>query len=210
MKFPNFELEDLFVAPYVFGVDEAGRGPLAGPVVAACVYVPQEQRKDKLWTEVNDSKALSASKRNALFDAIQQNAVFGIGTASVEEIDALNILQASFLAMNRALSSCDPSPDMVLIDGNRAPKDWPWPSRPIVKGDSKSVSIAAASILAKVTRDRIMESLGVEYTGYGWEQNAGYGTAAHLDAITRIGITPHHRRTFAPIKDMIAANKKTA
>lgn len=202
MKKPTFELEDLYVHPYVFGVDEAGRGPLAGPVVAACVYIPQQNRNHPVWKDVNDSKILTETRREILFSVIQSQCISGIGSASVEDIDSINILQASFLAMRRALESCEPAPDMVLIDGNRAPKDWPWASRPIIKGDSKSVSIAAASILAKVTRDRIMKDLAQEFPAYDWDKNAGYGTPAHLEAIYRSGISPHHRKSFAPVKNL--------
>lgn len=203
MSKPHFELEDLFVAPHVYGVDEAGRGPLAGPVFAAAVYIPQEKRSHPVWSDVRDSKKLSEVKREALFSAIQSQCIFGIGQASAEEIDSLNILQATFLAMRRSVELCSLKPDMILIDGNRSPKDWPWASRTIVKGDSISVSIAAASILAKVSRDRYMKQIALEYPQYGWDHNAGYGTAQHMSALSQFGVTEHHRTSFSPVANLI-------
>ncbi len=200
---PSFEIENQFDCPYIFGVDEVGRGPLAGPVVASCVYIPQDARTHPVWSEVRDSKKLSATKREKLFLEIKAQSVFGIGMASVEEIDSINILQASFLAMRRALESCTPAPQMVLVDGNRSPKDWAWEHKTVIKGDSKSISIAAASVLAKVTRDRIMNELGQSFPQYGWEANAGYGTATHMGALQSFGVTPHHRKTFAPVRDAL-------
>ncbi|MDD3021393.1 MAG: ribonuclease HII [Alphaproteobacteria bacterium] len=203
MTRPNFDIEDQFECHHIFGVDEVGRGPLAGPVVSACVYIPQKNRLHPVWSQVRDSKKLSAAKRDILFSSIKTQCIFGIGMASVEEIDQINILQATFLAMYRALESCSPSPQMVLIDGNMSPKNWPWDHQTVVKGDSKSVSIAAASILAKVTRDSLMEELAKTFPQYGWDTNAGYGTSTHMNALSSFGVTPYHRKTFAPVRDAL-------
>jgi ribonuclease HII len=205
-KKPSFSYE----APelgIVCGVDEAGRGPLAGPVYAGCVYVPVEKRQHPVWKDVRDSKQLTAGRRDDLFNIIQTQSMFGIGVASVEEIDEINILQATYLAMARAIEAMVknfsiPQIDLVLIDGNRAPK-ISYKAETLVKGDALSISIGAASILAKVSRDRFMNDLHLQHTHYCWNSNAGYGTPEHLDAISKHGITPHHRKTFAPIKDII-------
>lgn len=202
---PTFEIENSCGHTVVYGVDEVGRGPLAGPVVAAAVYIPHEQRHHPVWKEVRDSKQVSDVKREVLFPVIRSQSIFGIGMASVYEIDEVNILQATFLAMRRAIEQCAQSPDMVLIDGNRLPKEWPWKAQTVIKGDSKSVSIAAASILAKVTRDKMMRDLAEEFPAYGWGDNAGYGTPAHLDALNRFGATPHHRKSFSPVRNLLAA-----
>ncbi len=176
----------------VCGVDEAGRGPLAGPVCAAAVILPAGLVIDGL----NDSKKLTDKKRRELFDVITQNAVsYGIAMASEREIDEINILQATFLAMQRAIDKLDVRPDLALIDGNRA-KDFGLPVRTIVKGDSLSASIAAASILAKVTRDRLMEELDETYPQYGFAVHKGYGTKRHYEALREYGPCPIHRRTF--------------
>lgn len=180
----------------IAGVDEAGRGPLAGPVVAGAVILDPANVPDG----INDSKKVSPKKREKLFVEIQQAAVaWGVGMASVEEIDAINILQATFLAMRRAVASLDPYASYVLIDGNRMPKELPCPGECIIKGDGRSLSIAAASIMAKVTRDHIMLDLANQYPGYGWEKNMGYGTASHQNAILQLGVTVHHRKTFVHI-----------
>ncbi|MBA4756809.1 MAG: ribonuclease HII [Sphingosinicella sp.] len=179
----------------VAGVDEAGRGPLAGPVVAAAVVLDPACIPEGL----NDSKKLSHARREALFDIIMGCAHIGIGEASPEEIDRINILQATFLAMTRAVAALPVSPDHVLVDGNRTPR-WRYRCDAIVGGDALSVSIAAASILAKVTRDRYMVQLHDAFPGYGWHENKGYPTRAHLEAVTRFGITVHHRRSFAPVQ----------
>jgi ribonuclease HII len=199
---PDFALENE-QGGLIIGVDEVGRGPLAGPVVAAAVHIPSHNRRHPVWKDVQDSKKLSSVRREILFSVIQSQCYFGIAEASVEEIDKLNILQATFLAMRRAIEMISIDNPYILIDGNRLPKDWPWETRAIIKGDSKSVSIAAASILAKVTRDRMMEKLGSTYPQYGWNSNAGYGTANHLSALDTYGITEHHRKTFAPVRDII-------
>jgi len=189
-----FETE---IGGIVCGIDEVGRGPLAGPVVACAVILPPRLSR-VLLEQVNDSKALSAKRRDALAPLIQAEACYGLGQASVEEIDQINILQATFLAMRRAVEALPQPPESALVDGNRAPV-LPCPTRCLVKGDSRSLSIAAASILAKVHRDHLMADLAQTYPGYGWERNAGYGTAEHLAALDRLGVTPHHRRSFAPI-----------
>ncbi len=176
----------------VCGIDEAGRGPLAGPVYAAAVLLPEGLVIDGL----NDSKKLSEKKREQLFGVITENALgFGIGTASVEEIDEINILQATFLAMRRAFDAMQKRCDYVLVDGNRMPP-MPVPGETIVKGDAKSPSIAAASILAKVSRDRVMLEYAKQYPEYQFEKHKGYGTKVHVEAIQTFGPSPIHRRTF--------------
>ena len=176
----------------ICGVDEAGRGPLAGPVCAAAVILPDHLELPGL----NDSKKLSDKKRRELFPLIKEHAVaYGIGLASHEEIDAINILQATYLAMERAIAQLEEKADLALIDGNRA-RDFGLPVKTVVKGDSLSASIAAASILAKVTRDDIMEAYAAEFPGYGFEIHKGYGTKAHYAALTEKGASPIHRKTF--------------
>ncbi len=176
----------------VCGVDEAGRGPLAGPVCAAAVILPRETVIEGL----NDSKKLTDQKRRALYDVITERAVaYGIAFASEQEIDEINILQATFLAMERAMQKLTVRPQLALIDGNRA-KDFGLPVRTIVHGDSLSASIAAASILAKVTRDQLMEELDGEYPQYGFAVHKGYGTKRHYEALREFGPCPIHRRTF--------------
>ena len=183
----------------VAGVDEAGRGPLAGPVVAAAVVLPEGYVPDGL----NDSKQLTERKREKLFDALMQDdsVLKGIACASVEEIDALNILRATHLAMARAVAALPAPADFCLVDGLRV-KGLPAPHRASVKGDAKCLSIAAASVLAKVFRDRLMTELDREFPVYGFARHKGYGTKVHLDAIHRYGITVHHRRSFGPVAQM--------
>ena len=176
----------------ICGVDEAGRGPLAGPVCAAAVILPDHLELPGL----NDSKKLSDKKRRELFPLIKEQAIaYGIGLASEKEIDEINILQATFLAMERAIAQLEGKADLALIDGNRA-KDFGLPVKTVVKGDSLSASIAAASILAKVTRDDMMEAYAGDYPGYGFEIHKGYGTKAHYAALTEKGPSPIHRMTF--------------
>jgi ribonuclease HII len=178
------------------GVDEAGRGPLAGPVTAAAVMLDPERPIDGL----RDSKKLSAAARERLADAIRKRAAaWCVAEASVAEIDQLNILQATMLAMQRAVAGLGRAPDDVMVDGNRCP-NWAWRSQAVVKGDDKIAAIAAASILAKTTRDRFMCRLHDEYPAYGFAQHMGYGTAAHLDALKAHGACPQHRRSFGPVK----------
>ncbi len=183
----------------IIGVDEVGRGPWAGPVTAAAVWL----NPDELPEGLNDSKKLTAKRRDALFEAIMAKADVSIAHASVEEIDELNILQATYLAMRRAIAGLKQTPDYALIDGNRLPPDLPCDAETVVKGDGRSLSIAAASIVAKVTRDRIMADLAAQHPGYGWESNAGYGTKMHQDGLLRLGVTPHHRRSFKPIHNIL-------
>lgn len=176
----------------ICGVDEAGRGPLAGPVCAAAVILPEHLQIPGL----NDSKKLSDKKRRELFPLIKEQAIaYGIAFASVEEIDEINILQATFLAMERAVEQLNGQADFALIDGNREPK-LDIESMAVVKGDSRSASIAAASILAKVTRDDYMEELAAQYPQYGFEVHKGYGTKRHYQALEEFGMCPAHRRSF--------------
>ncbi|RVT94090.1 ribonuclease HII [Sphingomonas crocodyli] len=193
MKGPNFELEIAHPMPLA-GVDEAGRGPLAGPVVAAAVILD----RDCVPAGINDSKKLSAEARARLCAEIMACARVGIGIASVEEIDEINILWASMLAMERAVAALSIAPAMILVDGNRCPK-WSHRSVAVVGGDALCLSIAAASIIAKEERDRIMIEHDAVHPGYGWSSNKGYGTPAHLDGLRRLGPTPLHRRSFAPV-----------
>jgi ribonuclease HII len=183
----------------VAGVDEVGRGPLAGPVTAAAVVLDLNHIPEGL----NDSKALSAKRREHVFSQIMQMAQVCIAHASVEEIDELNILRASHLAMERAIAGLKLAPDHVLIDGNMVPKGLTISNETIIKGDAKSISIAAASIVAKVTRDKIMVDLGQQFPGYGWEKNAGYPSKSHKEALQTLGVTPHHRRSFKPVHNIL-------
>lgn len=194
-------MPDLFhereIGGLVCGVDEVGRGPLAGPVVAAAVVLPAELHPE-LIAHLDDSKRLSAKKREMLAKLIHETARIGVGRAEVEEIDRINILQASLLAMQRAYRALGVEADCALIDGNKAPK-LSCQTRTIVGGDAISLSIAAASVVAKVLRDAEMARLAEEYPGYGWEKNAGYGVKLHMEGLERLGVTPHHRRSFAPV-----------
>ena len=203
---PDFSREKSGI---IAGCDEAGRGPLAGPVTAACVFVPHEKRSHKIWKKVRDSKLLSLEEREDMFNAIQEQACFGIASSSVSEIYDINILQAAILAMRRATEEMcqqfDISPDLILIDGNYKPRAFPYETQPVIKGDMLSISIAAASILAKVTRDRVMQKLHEEHPHYGWNTNAGYSTPIHLQALKQHGPCVHHRRDFAPVKHLLAA-----
>lgn len=202
---PDFSHElDISAQGYQFiaGVDEVGRGPLAGPVIAAAVRLDPQN----LPTGLDDSKKLSAKVREHLDVEIRACASVGVGEASVAEIDELNILKASHLAMCRAVQSLNRA-DFALVDGNRLPQNLPCPGRTLVKGDAISLSIAAASIIAKVMRDRIMVDLAQQYPGYGWERNAGYPTKAHRQALRDIGVTPHHRRSFKPVHNILYQEK---
>jgi ribonuclease HII len=200
MATPHHHFEHAHAPLAVCGVDEVGRGPLAGPVVAAAVLYSEAFPEG-----LTDSKKLSASKREIFAQQIMQDIPYGIGIASVEEIDRLNILQATMCAMQRAVTALALRPDIALIDGNRAPDLGSIKTQTIVKGDQQSISIAAASVVAKVTRDRMMQELACIYPEYGFEQHAGYGTAQHLYALARFGACPAHRRSFAPIKKLLAA-----
>ena len=199
---PDFIEEDLCLstgARIVAGVDEAGRGPLAGPVTAAAVVLDRANLPGGL----DDSKKLTAKARDRLFDEIMACAHVSIGHATVEEIDTLNILYASHLAMERAVAGLPSAPCHALIDGNMIPKALTCAGTAIVKGDARSLSVAAASIIAKVTRDRIMVDLAQQHPGYGWEKNAGYPTKSHREALTTLGVTPHHRRSFKTVHNML-------
>ncbi len=198
---PDFFYEQQY-SGLVAGIDEAGRGPWAGPVVAAAVIFPRQSLNPMLLDELDDSKKLSAKKREQLFPEIMQWGKVGVGLASVEEIDQINILQATFLAMQRAIDDLPVSPQTLLIDGNQT-KNFAIPTQLIIQGDSKSYSIAAASIIAKVTRDRIMQALSCHFPVYGWQKNAGYGTSHHHLAMQTHGITIHHRRTFRPVRQLL-------
>ena len=178
---------------FICGVDEAGRGPLAGPVVAAAVILPE----DETFIYLNDSKKVTEKRREALYEQIVSKAVsYGIGIVSHDIIDEINILQATYRAMRSAVENMDIRPDVCLVDAVTIPDLGDIEQVPIIKGDAKSVSIAAASVLAKVTRDRIMVELGAKYPQYGFEKHKGYGTKAHMEAIREFGPCPEHRRTF--------------
>lgn len=195
---PDMSHEDA-LGGVVAGVDEAGRGPLAGPVCAAAVILD----RGMIPLGLNDSKVLSAARRAVLFDLIHAQAHVAIGWASVAEIDALNIREAALLAMRRAVEGLAVAPEVALIDGNACPKDLRCRGVTLVKGDGKSLSVAAASIIAKVARDRVMAGLAQAHPGYGWEVNQGYPTAAHLAALQDMGVTPHHRRSFRPVHNIL-------
>ncbi|QJT94299.1 ribonuclease HII [Wolbachia endosymbiont of Diaphorina citri] len=195
MKYPDFSLENT-LSGIIAGVDEVGRGPLAGPVISAAVIFTD---RDTVIDGINDSKKLTPKCRQVLYEKITSVAKFGIGMASVEEINSYNILQATKLSMKRALANLNLELDYVLVDGNQPP-EVKWQVKSIVNGDSLSISIAAASIVAKVTRDRLMEELHNKHPQYNWHKNKGYGTKEHLSAIGLHGITKHHRKNFAPIR----------
>jgi ribonuclease HII len=202
---PDLAHEASYYPQRVCGIDEAGRGPWAGSVVAACVHIDRTNTPESLIHALNDSKKLSRRARESLYEAIMGHMQIGIGEASCEEIDALNIWKATELAMQRAftsLAAVTTPMDVALVDGNRAPA-LTCRVIPIIKGDSISASIAAASIIAKVTRDRMMETLDATYPGYGFARHAGYGTKQHHDALRQFGVTPIHRRSFAPIRALL-------
>ena len=181
------------------GVDEVGRGPLAGDVVAAAVILDPERPVEGL----RDSKKLSEARREALAAAVREQALcWCVARASVAEIDQLNILQASLLAMHRAVDGLSTRPDHVLVDGNRLPR-WDYQAQAVVKGDDRVAAIAAASILAKVQRDSELVAMEAQYPGYGFARHKGYPTPAHLEALRRLGVTPQHRRSFAPVKNLL-------
>ena len=190
----SFKLELDFPQPLA-GVDEAGCAPLAGPVVAAACIL----NRDKFPRGIDDSKNLPLDKRESIYSRLVQCAAWAVGVASVEEIDSINIYWARMLAMTRAVEGLGIEPAWVLVDGNATPR-WERPSKAIVDGDAKCRSIAAASIIAKVTRDRMMAEWAAEYPGYGWERNRGYGTPEHYRGLRALGLTPLHRRSFAPVR----------
>lgn len=189
----------------IVGIDEAGRGPWAGPVVAACVYLEPEKLSKRLLFALDDSKKLSEVKREAIFAELALATRHGIGLASAQEIDRLNVLQATFLAMRRAFDALGLPGAAALVDGNQAPP-LPTTVETLVEGDGLSSSIAAASILAKVTRDRLMSELDRQHPGYGWARNKGYGTAQHRAALLDLGVSAEHRRSFAPIRAILEVN----
>ena len=194
---PSYKFDQDYETP-IIGVDEVGRGPLAGPVISAAIIL----NKEKIPEGINDSKKLSKKKREVINEELISQHKFAIGIASVEEIDKINILQASLLAMKRAVLNLNIKPQSILVDGNKLP-DLEYNMYPIIKGDSKSISIAAASIIAKVYRDKLMQDLSLQYPGYYWEKNSGYGTKQHLLALNNLGVTPIHRKSFAPIYNML-------
>ncbi len=187
----------------IAGVDEVGRGPLAGPVCAAAVVLDP----DNIPAGLNDSKKLTVKRRDALFDQLMRCADVAIGEASVAEIDSHNILRASHIAMTRALRGLRQPADFSLIDGNMAPRDLDLPHECVIKGDARSLSIAAASIVAKVWRDRLMVDLAQQHPHYGWAKNAGYPTKEHKAGLKSHGVTQHHRRSFKPIHNMLWQDK---
>lgn len=204
MRRPSLAIEKTIDGP-VAGLDEAGRGPLAGPVVAAAIVFHTVPSRRKL-RRINDSKQMLPEEREEVFAWLPHYAHIAVGRASVEEIDSLNILWAAMLAMKRALEGLCIAPVTALVDGNTEPPEMPCPVRCIVEGDASSISIAAASIVAKVTRDREMVSLAERYPGYGWERNMGYGTPEHRLGIDCLGINLQHRRTFRPIYELLATS----
>ena len=207
MDGPDFTFEESLMGqgyPLIAGVDEVGRGPLAGPVTAAAVILDPSNIPQGL----NDSKKLSAKRRENLYDLILKSSTVAVAHVSVEEIDRINILHASLLAMRNAVAALRPQPAHLLIDGNRVPDPINIPAQPIVKGDGKSLSIAAASIVAKTVRDRLMTELSLQNPGYGWEKNAGYPSKQHILALERLGVTPHHRRSFRPVHNILYQEDK--
>ena len=199
MSTPDYSIELSLPQSQIAGIDEVGRGPWAGPVTAAAVILDPQA----IPIGLNDSKKLSESRRIELAKIIHETAQVGIGSASVEEIDAINILQATYLAMRRAVESLPVAPDYLLVDGNRMPSGMPCDGQTLIKGDTRSASIAAASIVAKVHRDTYMSDLAAQFPAYGWETNRGYGTQKHRLSLSCHGPTLHHRRSFRPIHNML-------
>ncbi|HEX2831162.1 MAG TPA: ribonuclease HII [Burkholderiales bacterium] len=198
-RHPNLRFEQE-AGCVVCGVDEVGCAPLAGPVVAAAVILPEWSLSRRLVRMINDSKIVPPDVREKVAAELPEYCTISFGEASVEEIDTLNIYHARMLAMHRAISGLSVTPELALIDGNAKPKDVTCSVRTIVDGDAKCLSIAAASIVAKVKRDTYMRKLAQEFPGYGWETNVGYGTRDHRQGMAKLGITPHHRRSFAPVR----------
>ena len=196
---PDFSLEIASGAKLVAGVDEAGRGPLCGPVVAAAVIFPRHDIE--IPVVIRDSKQMTARQRAMAYDWIRQNTIWAVAECTPAEIDELNILQASLTAMTRAVNKLQSKPDHCLIDGNKLPRDLIGTT--VVHGDARSISIAAASIIAKETRDKIMHDLAQKYPQYEWDKNAGYPTKSHLQAIEKYGINQHYRKSFGPVKERI-------
>ena len=206
MQRPDLSFESEILAQgaaRIAGIDEVGRGPLAGPVTAAAVILDPANVPEG----INDSKQLPLARRIELYEILIASAEVSVGHASVEEIDRLNILQAAHLAMERALSGLSTPADFALIDGNLIPKSIRIPARAVVKGDCLCASVAAASIVAKICRDRIMWDLAQQFPGYGWETNVGYGSKSHIAALQNLGPTPHHRRSFKPVHNILYQEK---
>ncbi|MFD1880266.1 ribonuclease HII [Paracoccus pacificus] len=202
MDQPHFRYETLAMrggARHVAGVDEVGRGPLCGPVTAAAVIL----NPGAIPSGLNDSKRLTAARRQTLAEQIRKTSIWSVVHVGVADIDRLNIYHAAHLAMCRAVSALTRVPCLALVDGNALPRALPCAGLAVVKGDAISQSIAAASILAKVARDELMVDLAQQHPGYGWERNAGYGTADHLAALLHLGVTPHHRRSFRPVHNIL-------
>lgn len=204
---PDFSFEDKYQG-VVCGIDEAGRGPWVGNVVAGAVVILDRNLPDDILANLNDSKKLSKAKREILYDLLkvaeQKGQIkIGIGEATPQEIDDNNILQATFMAMQRAVSNLGINPDIALIDGNRCPKIFSCPTSFVIKGDALSYSISAASIVAKVWRDRELEELAQKYPYYGFEHNAGYGTKDHIEGIKKYGLIPEHRKSYKPVKEFL-------
>lgn len=208
---PDFELEDS-IGKLCVGIDEAGRGPWAGPVAAGAVVILDRNLNPELLAGLDDSKKLSSKKREKLYNLLSDEEKsgkisVGIGLASAQEIDEMNILQATFLAMKRAVENLKVKPELALVDGNQKPKNLPCSVQTVVKGDGKSMSIAAASIAAKVYRDRLMTALAEKYPYYGFEKNAGYGTALHIQGLKEHGATPEHRFSYRPVREIVEERK---
>ena len=204
---PSFEIEENYDG-IVVGVDEAGRGPWVGPVVAGAVVFVSRDINPYLFENLNDSKKISEKKREELYKVLREEEVkgrlfIGIGEASSKEIDEHNILKATFMAMERAVKSLNTNVDMAVLDGNQCPKNFVCPTKSVIKGDGKSYSIAAASIVAKVYRDRLLKEMALKYPQYGFDKNAGYGTKEHINALKKHGITPEHRMSYKPIKALL-------
>lgn len=202
---PTFDIENETGFELVAGVDEAGRGPLCGPVVAAAVIFPN--RNIEIPVVVRDSKQMTAHMRATAYEWITHNTIWATAQCSASEIDEMNILRASLAAMTRAVQNLDCTPQFCLIDGNKLPHELN--ATPIIHGDAKSLSIAAASIIAKETRDKIMHELAQMYPMYGWDKNSGYPTAEHLHAMDKYGINEHYRKTYKPVKERINKNETT-
>lgn len=208
---PSWDIENSF-SEVVCGIDEAGRGPWVGPVAAGAVMFLRHDVSAELLQNLDDSKKLSAAKRERLYDLLMNeaevgNLLYGIGLASAAEIDEMNILQATFLAMTRAAEQLSIKPQLALIDGNRLPNRFLCSAQCYIGGDGRSYSIAAASILAKVYRDRLMQKMAEKYPYYGFEKNAGYGTKEHIAGIRAHGLTPEHRCSYKPIKQFLATGE---
>lgn len=202
---PDLTIETALAERLVAGIDEAGRGPWAGPVVAAAVVLDRRN----IPVGLDDSKKLTAAVRERLFVEIMDCADVGVALSGVDDIARNNVLGATFHAMQRAFAALRRAPKLAIVDGPNAPA-LPCPAHPVVKGDQRSLSIAAASIVAKVTRDRLMQTLALDFPGYGWERNKGYGTAEHAAALRRLGVTPHHRRNFKPIQRILSRGESPA